>query len=69
MKRIVILLTIFLASCATPVTILKNKQGDVVSCGDGTAGSIAGGLIGYTIQEGHDKDCVDQYKAQGYSIQ
>lgn len=69
MKRIIILLPVLLAACATPVTTLKNRQGDVVTCGGGTAGSIAGGLVGYTIQEGHDKDCVDQYKAQGYSIQ
>lgn len=66
MKRYLILLLV-LTGCSTPVTLLKNKQGNVVSCGGGTVGSIAGGLVGYTIQEGHDKDCVDLYRTQGYS--
>lgn len=66
MKRYLVLF-IMLSACSTPVTMLKNKQGDVVSCGGGVAGSIAGGLVGYTIQEGHDKDCVDLYRENGYS--
>ena len=61
------LLLLLLAACATPTTVLKNSDGDVVTCGGGTAGSLTGGLIGYTIQEGHDKDCVSQY--QGGRIQ
>lgn len=65
MKRSLILLLV-LSGCATPVTMLKNADGDVVSCGGGVAGSLTGGLIGYTIQEGHDKDCTDLYRAQGY---
>lgn len=67
MKKLVFLLFL-LSGCATPVTTLVNKHGDVVTCGGGTAGSVTGGLIGYTIQEGHDKDCVDNYKEQGYII-
>lgn len=66
MKRSLILLLV-LSGCATPVTMLKNKQGEVVSCGGGVAGSIAGGLYGYTLQESHDKDCVNLYRAEGYS--
>lgn len=65
MKRYLVLL-LLLSACSTPVTMLKNKQGEVVSCGGGTAGSIFGGLVGYTIQEGHDEDCVNLYRAQGY---
>lgn len=66
MRKYILLL--FLAGCTTPTTVLSNKHGDIATCGGGTAGSIAGGLIGYTIQEGHDKDCVDEYKAKGYKI-
>lgn len=62
------LIFLALAGCATPVTTLSNKGGDVVTCGGGTAGSLAGGLIGYTIQEGHDKDCVEVYKSKGYKV-
>lgn len=66
MKKLLILF--LLAGCATPTTTLVDKHGDVVQCGGGVAGSVTGGLIGYTIQEGHDKDCVNNYKAQGYII-
>lgn len=68
-KTSMFIVTLLLSGCATPVTILKDKSGNAVNCGGGTAGSIAGGLIGYTIQEGHDKDCVNLYKAQGYVVQ
>lgn len=66
MRMFVLLLV--LTGCATPLTTLSNKNGDAVTCGGGTAGSLTGGLIGYTIQEGHDKECVDRYKSQGYKI-
>lgn len=68
MCRLLVLFLLALSACATPVTALSNKQGNLVTCGGGTAGSVAGGLIGYSIQEGHDKECVDQYKAKGYKI-
>jgi len=68
MRKSLILLVLFLAGCSTPVTTLENDEGDVVTCGGGTAGSLMGGLIGYTIQEGHDHDCVASYKSQGYSV-
>ncbi len=69
MKNILIIsIVLLLSGCATPVTILKGKTGEVVNCGGGTAGSF-GGLVGYAIQESHDKECVDAYKAQGYKVQ
>lgn len=61
-------LMFLLSACATPVTTLADKKGDTITCGGGTAGSVWGGLIGYTIQEGHDKECVDHYKDEGYKI-
>jgi hypothetical protein len=67
MKKCALLMFLLLTACATPETILRDKLGNVVVCGGGTAGSIAGGLIGYRIQEGHDQECVQSYKAQGYS--
>jgi len=69
MKKLlpVILASFFLAACATPVTTMQ-KGNSVVTCGGGTAGSLTGGLVGYTIQEGHDQDCVKAYATQGYKI-
>lgn len=66
MRKYLILL--LLTGCATPVTTLSNKRGDVVTCGGGRTGALVGGFIGYTIQEGNDKDCVDAYKSNGYKI-
>lgn len=67
MKRYLLLL-ILLSACATPTTIMRSSSGNEVTCGGGTAGSIAGGLVGYTIQEGHDQDCVKHYAQKGYKI-
>ncbi len=61
-------LFLLLCACATPQTILHNKKGDVVTCGGGTAGSIAGGMVGYSIQKDNDKECIEGYKKRGYSI-
>lgn len=69
MKNISIITLLLLSACATPVTTLVNKQGNIVNCGGGTAGSLTGGLVGYTIQESHDQDCVASYRAQGYKAQ
>jgi hypothetical protein len=64
------MLLMVLAACATPTTFLKNeKTGETVACGGGTAGSVAGGLIGYHIQKSNDKDCVNEYKSKGFTIQ
>jgi uncharacterized membrane protein YeaQ/YmgE (transglycosylase-associated protein family) len=56
-----------LAGCATPVVMLKNEQtGQIARCGGGTAGSVAGGLIGYSIEKDGDAKCVRDYEAQGF---
>ena len=56
-----------LAACTTPSTMLRNPQtGQVVSCGGNTSSSLAGGLIGYSIQQGSDQKCVQDYAAQGF---
>lgn len=69
-KTTSILLLTCLAACATPTTTLKNeKTGQVVTCGGGTAGSIAGGMIGYNIQKSNDQDCVNNYKNQGFKVE
>jgi hypothetical protein len=55
------------AGCTTPVTMLKNDaNGQVARCGGDTSSSIAGGLIGYTIQKNSDERCVQDYQAQGF---
>lgn len=67
MRRLVMVLLLGLASCATPVTTME-KGTIVINCGGGTAGSFFGGFLGYTIQEGHDHDCVAQHASNGYKI-
>lgn len=62
----VLISLLVLAACATPETILKNKSGDVVSCGGSSTGSVVGGMIGYSIQKSNDDKCVNGYIAQGY---
>jgi hypothetical protein len=59
---------LLLCACATPLTVLQNKKGETVTCGGGTAGSVAGGMVGYSIQKDNDKKCIEEYKAQGYKI-
>ena len=66
MRYISLIALIALSACATPVTVLKNAKGDVATCGGGTAGSLAGGLIGYKIQESNDADCVAGYAKRGF---
>ena len=69
MKKLLLITPILLMGCTTPVTVLENtKTGEVVTCGGGVAGSLAGGLIGYKIQESNDKDCVDGKVKSGYKI-
>lgn len=62
-----LLVLLLVTACATPQTVLQ-KDGKVVTCGGGTAGSIAGGMVGYSIQKNNDKDCVENYKKQGFAI-
>ena len=70
MKHTVVILTLLtLSACATPETVLRNpKTADVVTCGGGSVGSVAGGMVGYSIQKSNAEDCVKQHKAQGYVI-
>lgn len=64
---VLVLVALGLAGCATPVTILQNRTtGDVVRCGGGSAGSAAGGLLGYSIEKSNDDTCVKNYQASGY---
>ena len=59
--------TLSLAACAVPSTMLKNsKTGQVVTCGGGRSGSMAGGMIGYDIQKRDADKCVSRYKRQGF---
>jgi hypothetical protein len=66
-QAIVLAAVLILAGCATPVTILKNPTtGETVRCGGGSAGSAAGGLLGYSIEKSKDDDCVKNYQANGF---
>jgi len=60
-------LLLVLAGCATPETILKNKEGNYVTCGGSSVGSVTGGVIGYNIQSDMDEKCVQKHIEQGYS--
>lgn len=62
-----VLAALALAGCATPVVMLKNDiNGQVVRCGGGVAGSIAGGLIGHNIEKASDENCVRDFEARGF---
>lgn len=71
MKRIFLLTSILLlAGCATPTMTMKNERtGQVSTCGGGVAGSVAGGMIGYSIQRNNDQKCIDALKSQGFKIE
>ena len=65
----VAMLLLTLCACATPVTMMKNPiNGSVVRCGGDRSGSIAGGLIGYSLQSNDANKCVQDFSAQGYQI-
>lgn len=56
-----------LASCSTPEVVLRNPStGQVARCGGNVTGSLAGGMIGYAIQENNDSKCVASYIEQGF---
>jgi hypothetical protein len=60
-------LCLAVGACATPVIMLKNdKTGQVARCGGGTAGSMAGGMIGHAIEKDSDGKCAADYEAQGF---
>lgn len=55
-----------LSACATPETVLSSHNGNIVTCGGSSTGSILGGMIGYSIQKSNDDQCVKQAIANGY---
>jgi hypothetical protein len=56
-----------LAGCSTPETILRHPAtGQVARCGGNVTGSLAGGMIGYTVQESNDSRCVASFLEQGF---
>lgn len=64
---IAILLALALVGCATPVVMLKNEStGQIVRCGGGVGGFIAGGLIGQSIEKSADEACVRDFEARGF---
>lgn len=65
--RKLLLISLLLSGCSTPLTTMQNGN-SVVSCGGGTVGSLIGGLIGYHIQERNDHDCVVKYANDGYKV-
>ena len=70
MKTVTLLLSCtLLAACATPVTTLKNDTtGQVARCGGDRTGSMMGGMIGYSMNEGDANRCVNDYLEQGFKI-
>lgn len=67
---LIALLAVTLSACATPITTLKHpKTEQVVTCGGGMAGSIAGGMVGYSIQQDNDAACIKSYEQSGFVIQ
>ena len=66
LSSVAIAIAISLAGCATPVIKLRNSAGNVVQCGGGKGGSIAGGMIGHNIQKNNDEKCAKDYEARGY---
>lgn len=57
-----------LAGCTTPSTTMRNPAtGQVVTCGGNTGSSLAGGLVGYSIQRSADDRCVARHTEQGFT--
>ena len=71
MRNFIMALTVLtITGCATPfVTLHNDKTGDTQTCGGGTAGSIAGGMIGYSMQRNSDNECIAALKAKGYHVE
>ena len=42
------------------------ETGQVAQCGGSATGSLVGGVVGYHIQKGNDKKCVNEYLKQGF---
>lgn len=60
---------LFLVSCSTPKTYLQNeKTGHMIYCGGDISSSVSLGFIGYQIQKQADKECVEEFKKNGYVV-
>lgn len=58
---------IALAGCETPTTTLRHPTtGQVATCGGNVSSSMAGGMIGYGIQQSSDQRCVERWRALGF---
>ena len=56
-----------LAGCETPTTVLRHPTtGQVATCGGNVSSSLAGGMIGYAIQQSSDAQCVGTYAREGF---
>jgi uncharacterized protein YcfJ len=68
MVKVLALLAVFAVSaCSTPEIMLRHPQtGQVARCGGNVTGSLAGGMIGYAIQETNDSKCVSSFLEQGF---
>lgn len=67
MRVLFVAMACFLAACETPTTTLRHPgTGQVATCGGNVSSSIAGGMIGYGIQQGSDQRCVDRWQALGF---
>ncbi|MEM7468710.1 MAG: hypothetical protein AAF387_17720 [Pseudomonadota bacterium] len=42
------------------------ETGQVAQCGGSATGSLVGGVVGYHIQKGNDRKCVNEYLKQGF---
>jgi hypothetical protein len=65
----VILTAFVLVSCSTPKTYLQNeKNGHMIYCGGDISSSVSLGFIGYQLQKQVDKECVEEFKKNGYVV-
>ena len=68
MRKLLLIVTLTLVGCATPVIMLKNEStGQIARCGGGTGGSTAAGLIGYNIEKDSDEQCAKDFEARGFT--
>ena len=67
MRLFIIVSALFLSACSTPRTVMKHPEtGQVAQCGGSATGSLVGGVVGYHIQKGNDRKCVNEYLKQGF---
>lgn len=62
MKRLALVLPLFLAACVAPETLLRNDvTGQVINCR-----SLGIGVFASAVAIGTQQDCVDRYKTNGF---